>query len=88
MGANASGTSKMLSESSHQTFSFLVALSDSASWSWARVYCGRVKVNSGIFDSANVLIDPPPVAPNFSAACFAALSASQFPHACEVSSFW
>ena len=68
-------------------FSFLVALSASASWSWARVYCGRVRVNSGIVESTKVLIDVPPAAPNFSAVCFAALSASQFPHVCGVSSF-
>ena len=43
----------------HCPFSFLVALSASASWSWAWVYCGRVKVNSGIFQSTKVLIDPP-----------------------------
>ena len=69
-------------------FSFLVALSASASWSWARVYCERVKVNSGIFESTKVLVDLPPAAPNFSATCFAALSASRFPHVCGVSSFW
>ena len=39
-----------------------MALSASASWSWAGVYCGRVKVNSGIFESTKVLKDasPPP----------------------------
>ena len=58
------------------------------SWSWARVYCGRVKVNSGIFESTKVLIDPPPAAPNFSATYFVALSANQFPSACGASSFW
>ena len=51
-------------------------------------HCGTVKVNSGIFESTNVLIDLPPAAPNFSAVCFAALSASQFPRVCGVSSFW
>ena len=69
-------------------FSFLVALSASASWSWARVYCGRVKVNSGIFESTKVLIDPPPAGPDFSAACFVDLSASRFPPVCGVSPFW
>ena len=72
----------------HCPFSFLVALSASASWSWARVYCGRVRVNSGIVESTKVLIDLPPAAPNFSTVCFAALSASQFPRVCGVSSFW
>ena len=57
------------------------------SWSWARVYCGRVKINSGIFERTKVLIDPPPATPNFSAPCFADLSASQFPRAWGVSSF-
>ena len=87
MGVNASGTRNLPSGSSHQPFSFLVVLSASASWSWAGVYCGRVKVNSGIFESTKVLIDPPPAAPSFLAACFAALSASQFPHVCRVSFF-
>ena len=72
----------------HCPSSFLVALSPSASWSWARVYCGRVKVNSGIFESTQVLIDPPPAGPHFSATCFEALSASWFPPVCGVSSFW
>ena len=49
---------------------------------------GKSKVSSGIFESTKVLIDPPPAAPNFSASCFEALSASRFPHACGVSSFW
>ena len=35
-----------------------------------------------------VLIDPPPGAPNSSATCFVTLSASWFPCACGVSSFW
>ena len=83
MGANTSP-----SDSSHQSFSFLEALSASASWSWAGVYCRRVKVNSGIFESTKVPIDPPLAAPNFSATCFVAFSASQFPCACGVSSFW
>ena len=68
----------------HWPFSFVVAFSASASWSWAGLYRGRVKVNSGIFESTKVLIDPPPAAPNFWAACFAALSASQFPRVCGV----
>ena len=55
-------------------FSFLVALSASASWSWARVYCRRVKVNSGIFESTKVLIDPPPVAPKFLSRMFFSFS--------------
>ena len=46
LGANALGTSNLLSGSSYQPFSFLVAFSISASWSWARAYCERVKVSS------------------------------------------
>ena len=76
------------SDSSHQPFSFLVALSASASWSWAGVYCGRVKVNSGTFESTKVPMDTPLAAPNFSAARFAAFSAGRFLRACGVSSFW
>ena len=41
-GPNALGTSSLPSGSSHQPFSFLVALSVSDSWSWAGVHCGRV----------------------------------------------
>ena len=81
MGANVSGTSNLPSGSSYQPFSFFVVFSVSASWSWARVYCERVKVRSSIFESTSVLTSPPPVAPDSLAACFAALSASRFPHA-------
>ena len=81
MGTTALGTTDLPSGSSYQPFSFLVAFSVSASWSWARVYCKRVKVSSSIFESTNVLTSPPPAAPNSLAACFAALSASRFPHA-------
>ena len=80
-GANASGTSSLWSSSSHKLFSFLVALSVSASWSWGRVYCGRVEVNSGIgiLEGTRILTVPPPAPTNSSATCFAALSASWFP---------
>ena len=57
------------------------------SWSWARAHYGRVKVNSGIFESMKVLIDPPPAAPNFSTTYFVVLFASQFPRVCGLSSF-
>ena len=73
-GANASGTSNLPSGSSYQPFSFFVVFSVSASWSWARVYCGRVKVNSGIFESTKVLIDSPPVAPKFLSCMFFSFS--------------
>ena len=78
MGANDSGTSNLPSVSSHQPFSFLVALSASA----------RLGYTVEESKSTKVLIGPPPAVPNFSAACFVALSASQFSHARGVSSFW
>ena len=81
MGANDSGTSNLPSVISHQPFSFLVALSASAR-------LGYTVEESKSTKSTKVLIGPPPAVPNFSAACFVALSASQFSHARGVSSFW
>ena len=65
-----------------------MALSASASWFGASVYVGESRASSGSSARTNVLMGISPDSFLSSAARLAVSSASLFPRACGVSSFW
>ena len=88
VGARSSGTNNLPLGNFHHPFSVLMAPSALASWFWASVYFGDSSISSGSSANTRALIEPSFVTSKPSAACLVVLSASLFPWARGVSSYW